>query len=70
VPIANSGSAEMAREDCRLAPQDASCATGNYTAIQRLVLRQDAICREIFERAIATAFARFAREVCRFNQPV
>lgn len=31
--------------------------TGNYTTIQRLVLGQDAICRELFKRAIATAFA-------------
>jgi len=27
--------------------------SGNHTAIQRLVLRQDVICREAFERAIA-----------------
>ena len=33
--------------------------TGNYTMVQRLVSRQDAICRELFERAIATAFAHF-----------
>jgi hypothetical protein len=34
----------------------ASSYTDNYTAIQRLIQRQDAICREPFERASATAF--------------
>jgi hypothetical protein len=30
--------------------------SGSYTTIQRLILRQNAICRESFDRAIATAF--------------
>src|SRR6476646_3266715 len=51
-------------------PPDASCATGNYTAIQRLVLRQDAICRELFERAIATAFTQCARQIRRCDQRI
>jgi hypothetical protein len=37
--------------------------TGNYPAIQSLVSRQDAICRELFERALATAFTQFARQI-------
>src|SRR5262245_56495841 len=44
--------------------------TGNYAAIQRLVLRQDAICRELFERAIATVITQFARQLRRLDQLV
>src|SRR6267143_2140048 len=44
--------------------------TGNYTAIQRLIPRQDAICRELFERATATAFTQFAGQIPRFDQPI
>jgi hypothetical protein len=44
--------------------------TGNYTAIQRLVLRQDAIGREAFERAIATTFTQFAHKIRRFDQRI
>src|SRR3954454_15498636 len=40
------------------------------TAIQRLVLRQDPISRELFKRAIATAFTQFACEIRRFDQRV
>jgi hypothetical protein len=44
--------------------------TGSYTAIQRLVLRQDVICREAFERALAAAFTQFARQIGRFDQRI
>src|SRR5258705_710980 len=54
--------AAIARQDLRL--------DGNYTAIQRLVLSQDAICREPFKRAIATAFTQFAHEIRRFDQRI
>jgi hypothetical protein len=58
--------------DCGLQTADSAALsrTGNYTAIQRLVSRQDAICRELFERAIATAFTQFARKVRRFDQRI
>jgi O-Antigen ligase len=36
---------------------------GNYATVQRLVSRQDAICQEEFERALATAFTEFARHI-------
>jgi hypothetical protein len=52
----NFGAALVAR--CRGLTGDGAALhrTSNHTAIQRLVSRQDAICRELFERAIATAF--------------
>jgi len=66
--------------DCRVSIADyeqrerAACPylryTGDYTAIQFLVQRQYAICRELFERAIATAFAHFTRHIRRFDQRV
>src|SRR3954470_21669382 len=48
-------------------PRDGSSAS-NYAAIQRLVLRKDAICREPFNRTFATAFTQVAREIRRFDQ--
>jgi hypothetical protein len=47
-----------------------SSYTGNYPAIQRLIPRQDAICREVFAGAIATAFTQFARQIRRFDQRI
>ncbi len=48
--------------DCK--QHSAVCSSdANYTAIQRFILRQNAICREEFERAIAIAFTRFARQI-------
>jgi hypothetical protein len=43
---------------------------GNYTAIQRLVARKDAICRELFERAISTALTQFSGQIRRFDQRI
>ena len=39
-----------------------------YTAIQRLVSRQDAICRKLFERAITTVFAQGTSQFWRFDK--
>ena len=39
-------------------------------AIQRLVSEEGAICRELSERATATAFTQFARQVRRFYQRI
>jgi hypothetical protein len=47
-----------------------SSYTGNYTAIQRLIQRQDAICREVLERASAAAFTQFVRQIRRFDQRI
>ena len=60
------GLAENSQSALRAMSRDAR----NYTAIQLLVLRQDAICRELFERAIATAFTQFARQIRRFDQRI
>ena len=60
------GLAENSQSALRAMCRDAR----NYTAIQRLILRQDAICRELFERAIATAFTQFARQIRRFDQRI
>src|SRR3954469_2095345 len=67
--MANSCHPVVSSGDCR----DGTAASvlsysGSYTAIQRLVLRQDAICREPFNRTFATAFAQVAREIRRFDQ--
>jgi len=65
------------REAAICPPDDAAVAAvrtlaeaGDDTAIQRLIPRQDTICREPFERAIATAFAQFSRQIRRFDQHV
>src|SRR5215467_11018393 len=47
-----------------------SIAIGNYATIQRLVLRQNAICCEVLEYATATAFTQFTRHGGRFDQLV
>src|SRR5882724_6739926 len=46
------------------------CEVASYTPIQRFVQRQDAICREFFERATATAFTQFTGQLRRFNQRI
>jgi hypothetical protein len=37
--------------------------------MQRLIPRQNAICREEFERALATAFTQFARQIRAISIP-
>src|SRR6266480_2635296 len=46
------------------------CEVASYTTIQRFVQRQHAIRREFFERAIATAFTQFARQIRRLDQRI
>src|SRR4030095_16590436 len=42
----------------------------NYTAIQRFVPRNNAICRELFAHASATLYAEFASQIRRFHQRI
>src|SRR5512133_2732418 len=60
------GLAENSRSLLRAMSRD----TRNYSAIQLLIPRQDAICRELFARAIATAFTQFARQTRRLDQHI
>ena len=43
---------------------------GSYTVIQRLIQTEDAICREPFGGAIATALTKFSRQIGRLDQHI
>jgi len=42
----------------------------NYTAVERFITGENAICGEVSERASAASFAEFSRQIRKFNQPV
>ena len=45
-------------------------SVADYALVQRFVLRENAICREVFESAMTTAFAELSRKSRRFDQRV